>query len=158
MVEPPGSQNGSTPAMVDGGGRVPLAADIHHDEKHGQISHHPGSNKQESIEQLHRRPSFMQNLADSRDSQFQMQHLSELERYFVSGPPGETPERNKEWQEELMGSTFSIAWTPKYGQTFEMAHSYAHAWECTAPIDSTIIYCGRLGDPHYLHVSLLPQP
>lgn len=93
MVEPPGSQNGSTPAMVDGGGRVPLAADIHHNEKHGQISHHPGSDKQESIQQLHRRPSFMQNLADSRDSQFQMQHLSELERYFVSVDPLEKRQR-----------------------------------------------------------------
>lgn len=37
----------------------------------------------ESFERPSRRPSFLDNLADSRESQFHVQDRSELERYFV---------------------------------------------------------------------------
>lgn len=39
----------------------------------------------ESFERPSRRPSFLDNLADSRESQFHVQDRSELERYFVCG-------------------------------------------------------------------------
>lgn len=93
MVETKGVnlvQGRPSAATADSGGPVPIAADGHYDdEKEGQ-GDHPGSKEQGLFEQLPRRPSFMQNLADSRESQFQMQRLSELERYFVCGTPRHT--------------------------------------------------------------------
>lgn len=45
-----------------------------------------GSAKEwESFGRASRRPSFLDNLADSRDSQFHVEDRSELERYFVCG-------------------------------------------------------------------------
>jgi hypothetical protein len=42
-----------------------------------------GAKEWESFGRASRRPSFLDNLADSRDSQFHVEDKSELERYFV---------------------------------------------------------------------------
>ncbi|KAJ5166494.1 uncharacterized protein N7482_005275 [Penicillium canariense] len=68
--------------MSDSGDPAPSTADVHHDNNHRPTGLFPGSKEQDFIEPLSRRPSFMDNLADSRESQFQVQERSELERYF----------------------------------------------------------------------------
>lgn len=84
MVETPSSTPAQNAPPEATGGPVTMAADVHHyDEKLGQIAHHPDSNEPESNEHFPRRPSFLENLADSRDSQFRRERLNELERYFV---------------------------------------------------------------------------
>lgn len=106
MVETASSTPAQNASPAATGGPVNGAADIHHcDEKQGQVSHHPDSNEQESIERFSRRPSFMQNLADSRDAQFQRERLNELERYFVRDAS-----ENQTWKaradgQELFNST-----------------------------------------------------
>lgn len=98
---------GSTPvqdippaAVADSGRPVSIPADVHHrDEKDGRTPNHPNSKDWGFIERLERRPSFLENLADSRDSQFQPQNFNELQRYFVRvDPPGRTLRTNKQWQ------------------------------------------------------------
>lgn len=93
------------PAATDGGRPVPIPADVHrHDEKGGGNPIYPDSKDRGLIERLERRPSFLENLANSRDLQFQQQHFSELERYFVCvEAPGETLRTNKQWQARADG-------------------------------------------------------
>ena len=105
--------------MADGGRPAPIPADAHHhDEKDGRTPNHPDSKDRGFVERLERRPSFLENLADSRESQFQQQNqnFSELERYFVRvDGPGETVETNKQGQaradrQDMFDSTDHATW------------------------------------------------
>lgn len=80
-----------TPAVAagDSTGAAPVAvpkayhAENHHDQ--GQVR---SLKEQDSMEGLTPRPTFMENLVNSRDAQFHLDRRdsSELERYFVGGP------------------------------------------------------------------------
>lgn len=75
-------------AAGDSTGTAPVAvpkahhADYHHDQ--GQAH---SLKEQDSVERLTPRPTFMDNLVNSRDAQFHLDRRdsSELERYFVGG-------------------------------------------------------------------------
>lgn len=81
-----------TPAVAagDSTGTAPVAvpkadhADNHHHDQ-GQVH---SLREQDSMERLTPRPTFMDNLVNSRDAQFHLDRRdsSELERYFVGGP------------------------------------------------------------------------
>lgn len=62
-----------------------LAVDVHGD-KHDPASPTYSSKERDFIGRLSRQPSFLENLADSRDSQFPVQNRGEIERYFVCEP------------------------------------------------------------------------
>lgn len=67
---------------------APVPADVRaHGDHHNQSQPH-GLKEQDSAERLTPRPTFMEHLATSRDSQFHLdrQDSSELDRYFVRGP------------------------------------------------------------------------
>jgi hypothetical protein len=81
--------------MSDCGAPASASADIDHgDGQDGLNIPCPRSKEQDFIESLSRRPSFMDHLADSRESQFHVQDRSELERYFVCSPSTLAPKRN----------------------------------------------------------------
>jgi hypothetical protein len=70
--------------MSDCGAPASASVDVDHgDGQDGLNIPLPRSKEQDFIESVSRRPSFMDNLADSRESQFHVQDRSELERYFV---------------------------------------------------------------------------
>jgi hypothetical protein len=73
----------------DSTGAAPVAVGKSHhvDNNNSQAQAH-SLKEQESTERLTPRPTFMENLANSRDAQFHLDRRdsSELERYFVSGP------------------------------------------------------------------------
>lgn len=65
---------------------APASASVEVDHGEGQDGLNiplPRSKEHDFIESFSRRPSFMDHLADSRESQFHIQARSELERYFV---------------------------------------------------------------------------
>lgn len=78
-----------SPAVkADGDGPAFVLSDTHnHDGRHGSASADTDSRERDFIELVSRRPSFMENLADSRESQFRVQNTGEFERYFVCGSP-----------------------------------------------------------------------
>jgi hypothetical protein len=70
--------------MSDCGAPASTSVDVEHGEgQEGLTQSFPRSKEHDFIESFSRRPSFMDHLADSRESQFQVQDRSELERYFV---------------------------------------------------------------------------
>lgn len=82
------SDDGSAPAyetsasMPNNYGTTPLALDVHGD-KHDPASPTYDSKERDFTDRLSRQPSFLEHLADSRDSQFPVQNRGEIERYFV---------------------------------------------------------------------------
>lgn len=89
----------SPAAKADSDGPAFVLADKHnHDGKHGRPSADTDSRERDFIELVSRRPSFMENLADSRESQFRVQNTGELERYFVCGIPENEARRHRRWQ------------------------------------------------------------
>lgn len=68
-------------------GPAPVQADVRHaNAGHGHNHTAPASEKSSSRERITPRPTFLENLADSRDSQFMLnrQDSEDLDRYFVS--------------------------------------------------------------------------
>ncbi|KAJ5873577.1 Bestrophin/UPF0187 [Penicillium subrubescens] len=81
--------------MSDCGAPASASVDVDHgDGQDGLNIPCPPSKEQDFIESFSRRPSFMDHLADSRESQFHVQDRSELERYF-HGPRNMT--RHSKW-------------------------------------------------------------
>ncbi|KAJ5814419.1 uncharacterized protein N7503_001169 [Penicillium pulvis] len=93
------SDDGSAPAyeapasMRNGYGTTSLAVDVHGD-KDDPASPTYKSKERDFIDRLSRQPSFLENLADSRDSQFPVQDRGEIERYF-HGPRNMT--KHSKW-------------------------------------------------------------
>lgn len=70
--------------MSNSGAPAALPVNVNHgDNKNSTTASPSHSKEQDFIESFSRRPSFMDHLADSRESQFHVQDRSELERYFV---------------------------------------------------------------------------
>lgn len=77
-------------AAGDSTGAAPVAVDTrHHADNHHAPPQPHTLKEQDSVERLTPRPTFMENLANSRDAQFHLDRRdsSELERYFVCGQP-----------------------------------------------------------------------
>lgn len=79
-----------TPAVASGDstGAAPVAVSkAHHADNHHDQAQPHSLKEQDSVERLTPRPTFMENLANSRDAQFHLDRRdsSELERYFVGG-------------------------------------------------------------------------
>lgn len=75
-------------AAGDSTGTGPVAVHkAHHVDNHHDQGQAHSLKEQDSVERLTPRPTFMQNLANSRDAQFHLDRRdsSELERYFVGG-------------------------------------------------------------------------
>lgn len=93
------SDDGSAPAyeasasMPSNNDTTSLAVDVHGD-KHDPASPTYSSKERDFIGRLSRQPSFLENLADSRDSQFPVQNRGEIERYF-HGPRNMT--KHSKW-------------------------------------------------------------
>lgn len=71
----------------DSTGTAPVAVGkSHHVDNNNGQTHAHSLKEQDSTERLTPRPTFMENLANSRDAQFHLDRRdsSELERYFVS--------------------------------------------------------------------------
>lgn len=80
---PPAPEASAAP--VDNTTAPPVPADVRaHADHHAQATSHTLREK-DSAERITPRPTFMENLANSRDSQFHLDRRdsSELERYFV---------------------------------------------------------------------------
>ena len=80
----------------------PVVADLHTDNHHQAVPVHHKEKEEvvPRVKALTPRPTFMENLANSRDRQFKLsrQDSSELERYFVREPDfqnGRVPEKKK---------------------------------------------------------------
>jgi hypothetical protein len=72
----------------DSTGTAPVTVGkAHHVDNNNSHAQAHSLKEQESTERLTPRPTFMENLANSRDAQFHLDRRdsSELERYFVSG-------------------------------------------------------------------------
>lgn len=69
---------------------APVVTDVHHDAHHQAVPVHHREKEEllPRVKALTPRPTFMENLANSRDRQFKLsrQDSSELERYFVRVP------------------------------------------------------------------------
>lgn len=63
--------------------RTPVADPLQNGHDNCKDSQYGGAKEWESFERASRRPSFLDNLADSRDSQFHVEDRGEIERYFV---------------------------------------------------------------------------
>ncbi|KAJ5679372.1 hypothetical protein N7462_007616 [Penicillium macrosclerotiorum] len=72
------------PVVVsDNSGPTPVPANVHHhDDRSDPTPFFPTSKERDFFERPSRRPSFIENVADSREAQFTTQDISELERYF----------------------------------------------------------------------------
>lgn len=148
------SPTAHTPGATFDSTAWPVPADIHSQFDHlAQTTPH-AQKEQGFTGRLTPRPSFMENLANSRDSQFHLDRRdsSELERYFVSIDPGGPCGGESDSPELTIIST--IAWTPEYGKALEMADLHAYAWQCLAEIDLAPSGGGWLVHGHYLYFSL----
>lgn len=70
-------------------GPAPVSAEVRsHDVHHEQAQHHEKTERDFSVGRLTPRPTYMEHLANSRDSQFHLdrRNTSELEHYFVCHP------------------------------------------------------------------------
>lgn len=86
---PPAHEASTTTAVTADNSAAPVPGEVRtHVDHHAQPQPH-ALKEQDSIERITPRPTFMENLANSRDSQFHLDRRdsSELERYFVSGRP-----------------------------------------------------------------------
>lgn len=75
-------------AAGDNTGVAPVAVTkAHHADNHYDQTQAHSLKEQDSVERLTPRPTFMENLVNSRDAQFHLDRRdsSELERYFVGG-------------------------------------------------------------------------
>ncbi|KAJ5689119.1 hypothetical protein N7462_003511 [Penicillium macrosclerotiorum] len=72
------------PTAGDSSGAAPVPVDVRHAADHHVQPAHHSLKEQDSVERLTPRPTFMENLAHSRDAQFHLDRRdsSELERYF----------------------------------------------------------------------------
>ncbi|KAJ5655158.1 hypothetical protein N7507_007108 [Penicillium longicatenatum] len=68
--------------IISNNGIVAVAADVQNQDEHDPTSPKLGSKKRDFVDQLSRQPSFLEHLADSRNSQFPVQDRGEIERYF----------------------------------------------------------------------------
>lgn len=88
----PQSPSDGTTGGLSGDTNVPppVVTDVHTDAHHQAVpAHHKEKEElQPRVKALTPRPTFMENLANSRDRQFKLsrQDSSELERYFVREP------------------------------------------------------------------------
>lgn len=77
----------SAPAAGQADGPAPVQGDVRHANAGNAHDHTaPRSEKSSSPGRITPRPTFLENLADSRDSQFMLhrQDSDDLDRYFVS--------------------------------------------------------------------------
>lgn len=100
----PPAHEASTAAPVDNSTAPPVPADVRaNGDHHAQGTSHSVKEKG-SAERLTPRPTFMEHLATSRDSQFHLDRRdsSELERYFVREVNREIVECQKRiWRHRL---------------------------------------------------------
>lgn len=76
----------AAPAPAGDSAAAPVPADVKaHGDHHAQSQPH-GLKEQDSAERLTPRPTFMEHLATSRDTQFHLDRRdsSDMDRYFVS--------------------------------------------------------------------------
>ncbi|KAJ5637020.1 hypothetical protein N7490_006899 [Penicillium lividum] len=79
------------PATLSNSNGAACIVNVHNDNKHDPTS---GSKERDFIDTLSRQPSFLEHLADSRDSQFPVPNRGEIERYF-HGPRNMT--KHSKW-------------------------------------------------------------
>jgi hypothetical protein len=82
---PPADAPAAAAAADSGAAPVPADSRSHAHHHHHHANHHH-EKEQDSIGRVTPRPTFLEHLATSRDSQFQLDRRdsSELDRYFVS--------------------------------------------------------------------------
>lgn len=98
------------------------------------------------------RPSFLENLADSRERQFMLdrRNSTDVDRYFVCTSLASGI--GMSWLTE------NLARPQRPRQALEMAHLPATAWQCHAPIGPSTSLRRALVDFDYVHFEICSKP
>lgn len=118
---------------------------------HVQVEDEPHIHDEPPIRRITPRPSFLENLADSRDRQFMLHRRAstDVDRYFVCfASPSNWRDTTNGW----------IAWPSRPRQTLQMAHLPPSAWQRSAQTGPPHHLRCPVVDPDYVHFAICPEP